>query len=254
MASEISAFYNHLAAHYHLIFEDWDASIERQRKVLNALLVSELGSQSLKILDCACGIGTQAIGFAQSGHRVVACDLSSESIARAAREAANRALDISFHASDMTTLAEFADTNFDVAAALDNAFPHLSAAQLAKAAAAIASKLCTGGLLIASTRDYDQLILQKPTIQPPTFYRKGDDRWFVHQVWDWIDESRYILHHYITTHFGGIWSSHHFVGEYRCLLRQELSQALEAAGFHQVRWLFPAESGFFQPIVLAQKL
>jgi hypothetical protein len=32
-----------------------------------------------------------------------------------------------------------------------------------------------------------------------------------------------------------------------------LSAALELAGFEQVQWLMPQESGFYQPIVLARK-
>jgi len=50
-----------------------------------------------------------------------------------------------------------------------------------------------------------------------------------------------------------LWTSHHFLSEYRCLLRGELSAALELAGFEQVQWLMPQESGFYQPIVLARK-
>ena len=38
-----------------------------------------------------------------------------------------------------------------------------------------------------------------------------------------------------------------------CLLRAELSSALHDAGFGAVRWLMPAESGFYQPLVLATK-
>ena len=49
------------------------------------------------------------------------------------------------------------------------------------------------------------------------------------------------------------WNSHHFVSEYRCLLRDELSGALQAAGCEHIRWWTPAESGFYQPIVLARR-
>jgi hypothetical protein len=37
-------FYDPLAEHYHLIFEDWDTSIERQAGILNPLLASQLRS------------------------------------------------------------------------------------------------------------------------------------------------------------------------------------------------------------------
>jgi methylase of polypeptide subunit release factors len=39
------------------------------------------------VLDCACGLGTQAIGLARRGCTVHATDLSPAAIARAARDA-----------------------------------------------------------------------------------------------------------------------------------------------------------------------
>lgn len=55
-----------------LIFEDWNKSIERQATVLNDLVFKHMQLSCIDLLDCACGIGTQAIGFAQAGHRIVA--------------------------------------------------------------------------------------------------------------------------------------------------------------------------------------
>jgi hypothetical protein len=152
----------------------------------------------------------------------------------------------------MTWLAEIQECDFDVVAALDNAIPHLSAVQLTRALAAIAKKLKPNGLFLASTRDYDSLIQKKPTADGPVFYGKEGNRRVVHQVWDWIDETRYTLHHFITIQSGQTWTPHHFVSEYRCLLREELTSGLRTAGFETVQWLMPAESGYFQPLVLAR--
>ena len=246
-------FYDELAPHYHLIFEDWDRSIERQAGSLNTLLEAHLGAGRLNILDCACGIGTQAIGLARRGHRVVGSDISPSAVERARREALRRQLDISFHVSDMTSLAEICERDFDVVAALDNALPHLAAAQVEIAVLAMGTKLRPGGLFLASIRDYDALIVERPTVQGPVFYGEQDERRIVHQVWDWIDRERYTLHMYITLRADGRWACHHFVSEYRCLLRAELSRALEAARFEEIRWLTSAESGFYQPIVIARR-
>jgi ubiquinone/menaquinone biosynthesis C-methylase UbiE len=62
MTERILSFYEPLTDHYHLIFDDWDRAIERQAKILNSLLASQMQSHPLKILDCGCGIGTQALG------------------------------------------------------------------------------------------------------------------------------------------------------------------------------------------------
>ena len=253
MKDAVLGFYDPLADYYHLIFEDWDASIERQARVLDALLASHIGPCPIKILDCACGIGTQALGLAGRGHRVVASDLSPQAIQRATLEAKARGLEVEFHVSDMTDLCEVSETDFDVVAALDNALPHLSKEQLEKAASAMRKKIRPGGFFLASIRDYDLLICERPSIQGPTFYGAKGNRRIVHQLWDWIEDDRYILHLYITQHTGGEgWVSNHFVSEYRCLLRAELTDILASAGFEKIRWLFPSETGFYQPIVTAR--
>jgi SAM-dependent methyltransferase len=256
MAGNVLEFYEELADFYHLIFADWDSSIERQARILDNLLTSQGAGSPLKILDCACGIGTQAIGLARLGHRVVASDLSEAAVRRAQRESLQRGLAITFCVSDMTSLKEVAESGFDVAIAMDNALPHLSAGQLAQAAAAIRRKLRPDGLFMASMRDYDALSVERPTIQKPVFYGAPGSRRIVHQVWDWAastaQDARYTLHVYITIESERGWKAHHFVSEYRCLLRGELSAVLIGAGFEGIRWIMPQESGSYQPIVLAR--
>jgi hypothetical protein len=144
---------------------------------------------------------------------------------------------------------------------MDNALPHLSAIQLGRAAAAIASKLKPSGLLVASIRDYDALIVDKPRMQEPAFFGPPGRRRIIHQVWDWTENASgdfglagpgYVLHLHITEQSDHGWQTNHFVSEYRCLLRQELSATLNRAGFGDVHWLMPLETGFYQPIVLAR--
>lgn len=248
----VLGFYEPLASYYHLIFEDWNRAINRQAKVLNLLLKEHLPDRPLRILDCACGIGTQTLGFAKSGHQVTASDLSEAAVTRARREAAMRGLDITFAVSDMTSMSEISGADFDVIAALDNALPHLSRTQVRSALAASASKLASNGLFMASIRDYDEVQKQKPTMQSPAFYGSPGTRRIVHQVWDWLDDTRYVVHLYITMQSGRTWMSHHFVSEYRCILRSELSGDLEAAGFQDVQWRMPGESGYYQLIVIAK--
>ncbi len=41
MPERILSFYEPLADHYHLIFDDWDQAIERQARILNPLLAAQ---------------------------------------------------------------------------------------------------------------------------------------------------------------------------------------------------------------------
>lgn len=116
MSTDTAGFYDDLAEHYHLIFEDWGRSIQRQANTLGPLLENKLARGPLKILDCACGIGTQALGLAQHGHTVVATDLSKAAVERAAREASNLGLDIEFHVADMRNLSALPKSDFDAVA------------------------------------------------------------------------------------------------------------------------------------------
>ncbi len=251
MTEQILSFYDPLAEHYHLIFDDWDKAIDRQGQILGPLISTRARAGPLRILDCACGIGTQSIALAKLGHHVFGADLSPVAVARARREALKRSLQIDFCVSNMTSMQEIAEMDFDVVIALDNALPHLSLDQLTRAAATIKSVLKPGGLFMASIRDYDQILLEKPTIQQPTFYSTHGDRRIVHQVWDWVDETKYMVHLYITTLAADGWKSLHFVSEYYSICRQQLTAILRSAGFRDVDWVMPLESGFYQPIVMA---
>src|SRR5262249_28346829 len=155
-------FYDNLADNYHLIFADWKASVERQGEILDRIIRARsdvVGS----LLDCSCGIGTQAIGLAVRGYRVHATDLSPAAVERAQREAERFGVSITFGVADFRTLARQVDGVFGVVLSCDNALPHLlTDTDLELATQNIRAKLNPGGLLLASIRDYDELLTTRP--------------------------------------------------------------------------------------------
>lgn len=253
MADDAQSLYDRLAANYHLIFQDWQVSINRQASILAPILDCECGgTNSTRILDCACGIGTQSIGLASRGFSVTGCDFSSASIDRLRSEAMRRGLSIPSFVADMRDLSSVPGRDFDAVICMDNALPHLEDdEQVLQALLQIRSKLSCNKPLMASLRDYDRLLRERPVVQEPVFYRDNGRRRIVHQIWDWIDDRRYSFHLYITCETEEGWGNQHYVSHYRALLRDELASLLQAAGFANIRWLFPSESGFYQPIVLA---
>jgi len=255
MAEATRDFYNELAGHYHLMFENWEASMARQAAALGPVLERECGpAPSVRVLDCACGIGTQALGLAKLGFRVTGADLSPRAVERARAEASRRGLNLSLHVADMRQLGSVPESGFDAAIAMDNALPHLECDEhLAEAAAQVRAKLCPGGTFVASIRDYDRLIEERPVVQGPAFHSDAGRRRIVFQLWDWMDERRYTFHLYITRDTPEGWQTHHGVAAYRAVRRNELTGILEGAGFVEVRWVLPAESGFYQPVVLARR-
>lgn len=252
MSLSTRAFYDELAESYHLLFQDWAESVRRQSEILGPLMERDMPARPLRILDCACGIGTQSLGLALRGHALLGVDLSEGAIRRARREAQQWGLSIQFEVADMRALSSLPQAGFDVVLSADNALPHLLTEQdLAAAAQQIAGKLRPGGLFLASIRDYDQILKEHPAMPPPAFFQDGMYRRIYHQVWDWTGDRQYTAHLYITQETKAGWTCRHFLATYRALLHDELTWILRQTGFTNVRWLLPAASGFYQPIVLA---
>lgn len=253
MSTDAAGFYDDLAEHYHLIFADWNHAIGQQANVLGPLLEAKAVGRPLKILDCACGVGTQTLGLAQRGHTLVATDRSEAAVRRAAREAAERNLDVMFHVADMRDLSALPDRNFDAVLAADNSLPHLlSSDDLHRALEHIAARLRPGGVFLATLRDYDHLLSIRPSLLGPAFYSEGATRRIVHQVWDW-DGNQYDVHLYLTWRAASGWTARHFAGRYRAMTRAELTEGLASHGFTEIEWLAPEATGFYQRIVLARK-
>jgi len=59
----VTDFYDELAPIYHLIHQDWNASIHLQGEQLSSLIGNEWPG-SRRVLDISCGIGTQALALA----------------------------------------------------------------------------------------------------------------------------------------------------------------------------------------------
>lgn len=247
------SMYDDLAAYYHLIFENWDASIARQASVLGPLIEAACGKTPVRILDAVCGIGTQAIGLAMRGHAVTGSDLSEAAVARARVETAARNLAIPLYAADLRDLSAVPGATFDAVLIADNAFAHLpSEDDVRQAAASAARQLDRGGILLATIRDYDALARERPAFHGPAFHEDGGRRRIVHQVWDWTGERRYTMHLYITRETAAGWESHHFTSAFHAVPRAMVTRALEEAGFSAMRWMEAGESGYYQPIVLAR--
>ena len=88
--SIIQKFYDNMASHYDKLFLDWKATTKEQAVLLQGIFQKFNFGQTASILDCACGIGTQAIGLALLGYDVTASDISDGEIAEAKARAANK--------------------------------------------------------------------------------------------------------------------------------------------------------------------
>ena len=88
----IQTFYDDMATQYDKLFLDWESESDEQAVILDRLFKDRGFDRTARILDCACGIGTQAIGLARLGYDVTASDISDAELAEAKARAAQRGL------------------------------------------------------------------------------------------------------------------------------------------------------------------
>jgi SAM-dependent methyltransferase len=242
------SFYDALAPYYHLIYPDWEASSLRQSHALVKLLV-ELGILSgSRILDAACGIGTQTLGLAAAGYDVSASDVSAGAIARLRREAASRQQLVDTRVADLRTLSDAWPEPFAAVLACDNVLPHLlTDTEIARAFAECRRCLRPGGALIASVRDYAAIARVSPDVRPYGSHTEDGRRYSADQVWEW-DGDRYDLTLRLTEEAPGEGPrTHLFRTRYYAVTIARLLELMTAEGFTHIE---RRDGAFFQPLVL----
>ena len=248
----IQTFYDNLASQYDKLFLDWQATIKEQALILDKLFKDNGYDNKSEILDCACGIGTQAIGLATLGYNVTASDISQGELKEAKQRAIKNNVKICFEKADFRTLSKTFSQKFDIVIAMDNALPHmLSKSDLEISIKSITSQLASGGMFVASIRDYDALLMYKPPYSVPYIHNTAKGQRVSFQTWNW-DGDRYKLIQYIIEDDKTLKTSK-FECEYRAVRREELTSMLIYNGCSSVVWKFPEETGFYQPIVVVKK-
>jgi len=241
-----AAFYDGLAPHYHLLYADWEGSVDRQGAALAALL-AELGVHpGDRVLDAACGIGTQTIGLALRGYAMSGSDLSPGAVERARAELTQRGLSAPVAVADLRTLGT-AGEPFAAVLACDNAVPHLlTDAEILAAFRSCHGALRPGGALVLSVRDYAVVPRQAPTVQPYGLRRDGDRRVVAVQAWEW-DGDHYDIRLYLTTDNAGVCTTHVLHSRYYAVSTARLLELMTEAGFARVE---RRDGVLFQPVLV----
>jgi SAM-dependent methyltransferase len=244
-------FYDGLAPLYHLVYENWEASIERQGKALDSIIRSCLGGTPQSILDVACGIGTQSLGLAALGHRVTGSDLSPAAVQRARREAHSRGMSIDFTVADMRAPNDYRGRDFDVVLCADNSLPHLlTDEEITGALGRFLAALKPGGLCLITVRDYAAMERDGVQVKQHGVRSEKGTRWVLFQLWEWRG-SIYDLHFYFVADDGqSTCTTHVFRSSYYAVSIEHLIRLMVSAGFEQVRRI---NDVFFQPVIAGRR-
>ena len=246
------SFYDKIAPQYEKLFLDWQAATREQAEILNRLFTGCGFDKTARILDCACGIGTQAIGLAALGYDVTASDISKSELAEGAKRAEKNGVGIRFEHADFRALSEVFSELFDIVIAMDNALPHmLTHDALESAVRSITGQVRSGGIFVASIRDYDSILDEKPPYSPPYIHKTEKGQRVSFQTWTWEGDN-YRLTQYIIDDEDELRISR-YECEYRAARREELTKMLLENGCSEVVWKFPEDTGFYQPVLVARK-
>lgn len=248
----MSDFYDRMASLYHLIFQDWNASIERQAGQLASIIEERLGPECRTILDVSCGIGTQALGLAQRGFVVTASDLSTGAISRATSEAQHRALKIDLSVCDMRAIHDHYQRQFDVVISCDNSITHLlNDDDLLLALRQMYACTKVGGGCLLTVRDYDREERGSGLVKPYGVREEGGKRYVIFQVWDFVGEvydltmyfvvddraSEQVVTHVLRTKYNAVGTDH-------------LLALMQKAGFTRSERM---DGRFYQPVLVGNR-
>lgn len=250
---EASRFYDDIADVYHLVYADWERSIERHAHALDSIIRERLGAGTKTLLDASCGIGTQVLGLAKLGYVITASDISPNAIERARREAERRCLKIDFGVADMRRCDEVHRRQFDVVLSADNSVPHLlSHEDILTAFRTLFRCTAPGGLILVSVRDYDCEDHTAVQLRPYGVRYTSTGRTIVFQVWEFEPN-------------GTVYEvAMYFVGESRSGGREvivskcryfavslgTLCDLLQRAGYSTVERV---DDRFFQPVLVGRR-
>jgi SAM-dependent methyltransferase len=244
-------FYDELAPLYHLIYPDWERSMALQAEQLDHVVQCHWPG-SHKLLDVACGIGTQALGLAALGYAVVASDLSSKEVERARTEAGKRHLVLDFTTADMRQAHAVHGGGFDVLMACDNAVPHLlTDADLLLAFQQFFACLKPGGGCLVTVRDYAEEARGSNLVKHYGARVENGKRYVLFQVWDFVgdhyDFSFFVVEEDLVT---GLVHIHVMRSRDYAISTERLCELMQAAGFVQVQRL---DGCFYQPVLVGSK-
>jgi SAM-dependent methyltransferase len=243
--------YDEFAPLYHLIFQDWDASMSRQGEQLRSIIRSQWPHHR-SVLDVSCGIGTQAIALAMMGFQVTASDLSEKEVERARREAKQRGQDIVFSVCDMRESYAHHAGGFDVVISCDNSVPHvLSDADILAALQAMYTCLRPGGGCLLTVRDYDREPRGRNILKPYGVKEENGKRYLGFQVWDFegdlYDFTIFVIEEDLSSK---AIETHAMRSRYYAVSTNKLLALMREAGFQQVARL---DEVFYQPVLVGTK-
>jgi glycine/sarcosine N-methyltransferase len=242
----VADFYQALAAVYEDVFPLNPGQVQ--------FVLEQLPQAPQPVVDLGCSTGALARKLAEAGYDVLGIDLSENMIAQAQQAAASQAYrgSVEFKVADMRQVAATTQAA-GALLCLGNTLVHLTAAdQLAQFLRSCNQALQGDGPFIGQIVNYDRVAVQQVTQLPTLQGKRGNQlQRFYHPREDGLLD-------FATTLILSDGTEIDSTVTLRPLLRQQLAQSLQGAGFSNVRWFgsYQGEAwseGTFHTIFVASK-
>lgn len=229
-------YYNILAEDYHLLYRDWEATMERDGLMLRRWFKDR---NIVTVLDASCGTGTQAIALAQIGYRVLASDPSANMLqkARANAELYGVSDRIHFLQAGFLDIARMTDGDLDAIVTKGDAFPHLITDwEIEETLNGFYRLLRPGGTVLIGMLDFEPLLEERPRFMPGRVHDPAaneGERIVVFEVWDWDEGPPRIVtkNKFIVRGEGENYATRIYPVKCRPLTVEEVQVVLLEAGF-----------------------
>lgn len=230
-------FYDAIAQHYPLLYKDWDSQLEREGLSLRSLF---RGKGVLRILDAACGAGTQTVALAKLGYELSAVDPSAGMLRQAQKTAeAHHVLDkIQFERANFDQLPQVVSAPFDALVCKGNALAHLlTDREIEDALLTFFELLRPGGILVIGIKDFSRFAEHRPSFLPGIAHIEDDGTEFItFERWEWQEGPPLIAtqHLYITQGRAPHLQTTKQSISYRPLSTDEVKVVLAELGYEEV--------------------
>jgi glycine/sarcosine N-methyltransferase len=249
-------YYGQLAQDYEWLFPDetvdgW-SSFGATSPGSQALLEAAIRAlpPGAAVLDCACGIGSDAITLARRGLAITASDGSPAMVAEARRRSEDRGVAMPVYQSLWQDLPDRVPGPFELVLCLGNSFVHTKTRSNRIAALqGIKQVLSPNGTLIIDSRNWELLHSSRPRIVPA---RKVIERrglrcsslyiWTIPDEFDSPHTAEIVL---LFEDAEGRISHRRHVIEFAPFSRHDLAESMHAAGFTVRESSYQADANFY---------
>ena len=246
--------YRDFAADYHWLFPDRVLSGE-DFVVAHDELLGTL-APGARVLDCACGIGADAIGLARRGYRVTGTDASAAMVAEAKERARAAGVDVAFSVCPWDDLpGRFGAEPFDLVVCRGNSFAHAPSQEaLVGSLRAIRAVVAPGGRLVVGSRTWEKLAAERRRVtlvdEAPV---RGGRRattlyvWTLAEGWGGAHTAEIVM----VFDDDGALSHRRYPVRMRPFPLDELLGALSAAGFGSLEHDWSMDADFYEVVATA---